>query len=207
MDVLTGKEAHLLQRVERARSFWEKITVRMLQKALGYASPRSISVLMKSLTEKWWLYRDERGSIHINRLRGKNTYETRSIPLIGTIACGSPVLAEENRIADIPLSESFLEKNGEYFFLRAHGDSMNRKGIEDGDIVLIQRNTTFRNGDIVVAVINDEATLKEFRQEKGVVYLIPHSSNPFHKTIILDRAEWDIFLQGIFVRSFPWSLF
>jgi SOS-response transcriptional repressor LexA len=56
-------------------------------------------------------------------------------------------------------------------------------------------------------VINDEATLKEYRNEKGIVYLIPHSDNPIHTPIILDGSEGNIFLQGIFIRNFPGSLF
>lgn len=84
---------------------------------------------------------------------------------------------------------------------------MNQKGINDGDLVLIEQTNIPESGKIVVALINDEATLKEFRQEDGIVYLLPHSDNPRHKPIILDESDGNISIQGIFIRSFPGDLF
>jgi repressor LexA len=79
--------------------------------------------------------------------------------------------------------------------------------VEDGDLVLIRKTNIPENGKIIVALINDEATLKEFKQGDGCVYLIPHSTNPIHKPIILDESDGNVMVQGIFVRSFPGSLF
>ncbi len=84
---------------------------------------------------------------------------------------------------------------------------MNQKGIESGDLVLLEETNIPENGKIVAALINDEATLKEYRQERGTSYLIPHSDNPRHKPIILDDMDGNILIQGIFVRSFPGNLF
>jgi repressor LexA len=131
----------------------------------------------------------------------------RGVPLVGAIACGMPIFAEENIETKIPISTKLLSSSEEYFFLRAEGDSMNQKGIEDGDLVLIRRTNTPENGKIVVALINDEATLKEYRQVEGCIYLIPHSDNPQHKPIILDESDGHVMVQGIFVRSFPGNLF
>lgn len=118
-----------------------------------------------------------------------------------------PIFAEENIETEIPVSTKLIQPSRKYFFLRAQGDSMNQKGVNDGDFVLIEQTTHPEPGKIVVALINDEATLKEFRQENGYVALIPHSDNPKHKPIILDESDGNILIQGIFVRSFPAGLF
>ena len=207
MEKLTTKEQLVLQKVKEYLANGEKITIRWLQTALGYASPRSISVLLDQIMEKWWLYRDSRDELQLSPNFTSDSYEVRGIPLIGTVACGMPIFAEENIETEIPVSTKIVNRTDKYFFLRAQWDSMNQKEIDDGDLVLIRQTNIARNGDIIVALINDEATLKEFRQEKWSTYLIPHSDNPKHKPIILDESDGNIMIQWIFVRAFPGSLF
>ena len=207
MEKLTTKEQLVLQKVKEYLANGEKITIRWLQVALGYASPRSISVLLDQIMEKWWLYRDSRDELQLSPNFTTDSYEVRGIPLIGTVACGMPIFAEENIETEIPVSTKIVNRTDKYFFLRAQWDSMNQKEIDDGDLVLIRQTNIARNGDIIVALINDEATLKEFRQEKWSTYLIPHSDNPKHKPIILDESDGNIMIQWIFVRAFPGSLF
>jgi len=125
--------------------------------------------------------------------------EVVNIPLVGNVACGTPIFAEENIEATIPISVRIANPPEQFFFLRARGDSMDKKGINDGDLVLIRQEVIARNGDIVLALINDKATLKEFRWTQDAVLLIPHSTNPEHKPIILDG---DFLIQGIVVKSF-----
>lgn len=84
---------------------------------------------------------------------------------------------------------------------------MDKKDIFDGDLVLIERTHTAKNGDIVVALINDSATLKEFQVRENAIFLIPHSTNPEHSPIILDVSGDQFSIQGRFVQSFPGSLF
>ncbi|MDD2693650.1 MAG: transcriptional repressor LexA [Candidatus Gracilibacteria bacterium] len=207
MEKLTTKEQLVLQKVKEYLANGEKITIRGLQVALGYASPRSISVLLDQIMEKGWLYRDSRDELQLSPNFTSDSYEVRGIPLIGTVACGMPIFAEENIETEIPVSTKIVNRTDKYFFLRAQGDSMNQKEIDDGDLVLIRQTNIARNGDIIIALINDEATLKEFRQEKGSTYLIPHSDNPRHKPIILDESDGNIMIQGVFVRAFPGGLF
>jgi len=126
---------------------------------------------------------------------------------VGTIACGIPIFAEENIETTIPVSKKLTKSSVQYFFLRAEGDSMDKKEIFDGDLVLIEQTHTAKNGDIVVALVNDSATLKEFQVRGESIFLIPHSTNPDHKPIILDANADQFSVQGIFVRSFPGSLF
>lgn len=207
IEKLTNKEQLVLQKIREFLSSGEKITIRALQSALGYASPRSISVLIEQITQKGWIYRDSRDDIQISPQFQTDSIEVRNIPLIGTIACGMPIFAEENIETEIPVSTKMLSRSEKYFFLRAQGDSMNQKWVDDGDLVLIRQTNIASSGEIVVALINDEATLKEFRQESWYTALIPHSDNPRHKPIILDESDGNISIQGIFIRALPGNLF
>lgn len=207
MEKLTAREQLVLQQIREFIARGEKITVRALQTALGYASPRSISVLFEQLTTKWWIYRDTYEQIRLSPDFRSESLDIRMIPLIGTIACGMPIFAEENIETQIPVSTQIASGSKRYFFLRAQGDSMDQKWIEDGDLVLLEQAEVPREWQIVAALINDEATLKEFRREWDTAYLIPHSSNPRHKPIILWDMSDHFSVQGIFVRVFPGSLF
>lgn len=207
METLTRKEQLVFQKVRDFISQGEKLTIRALQAALGYASPRSISVMLDQIMAKGWLYRDSLEQIRISPQYKTDSYEVRSIPLIWAIACGMPIFAEENIETKIPISTKLLSPSDEYFFLRAEWDSMNQKWIESGDLVLIKRTNLPESGKIVVALINDEATLKEYKKIGDSVYLIPHSDNQKHRPIILDESDGNIMIQWIFVRAFPGDLF
>ena len=207
MEKLTSKEQLVFQKVREYLSEGQKLTIRALQSSLGYASPRSISVLLEQIMEKWWLYRDSLENIKISPQYTTDSYEVRGIPLIGAIACGMPIFAEENIETKIPISTKLLSPSDEYFFLRAEWDSMNQKWVENGDLILIRKTNIPENGKIVVALINDEATLKEYRQVDSYIYLIPHSDNPRHKPIILDESDGNIMIQWIYIRAFPGDLF
>ena len=125
---------------------------------------------------------------------------TVNVPLVGTISCGAPVFAEENIEAHIPISVSLAKPGFRYFLLRASGDSMNKAGIEDGDFVLVRQQPTADNGQRVVALIDDEATVKEIEFTKDVVILKPRSKNKDHQPIILDH---DFQVQGVVVATLP----
>lgn len=120
--------------------------------------------------------------------------QTINIPLLGNAACGYPLFAEENVETEIPISTRLIKKNENYFILRAIGDSMNEVDIDDGDLVLIRQEQTAQNGDKVVALIDDEATIKEFDNQGNMIVLKPRSSNKEHQPIILTR---DFKIQGI----------
>jgi repressor LexA len=103
------------------------------------------------------------------------------IPLLGRIAAGSPILAEEN-IEDYLSFPKDMFRPGEYFALKVKGDSMIDGGIYDGDIAVIKKQNTANNGDIVAALIEEEATLKEFHKTSDSVKLLP--KNTKYKPII-----------------------
>ncbi len=207
MEKITNKEQLVFQKIREYLSRGQKITIRVLQTDLGYASPRSISVLLDSIIEKGWLYKDSQDKLQISPNYTTDSYEVQWIPLIGSIACGMPIFAQENIETEIPVSTKLLSPVEKYFFLRAQWDSMNQKWINSWDLVLIRQTSIAESGKIVVALINDEATLKEFRREWDTTYLLPHSDNPRHKPIILDDSDGNVMIQGIFVRSFPGNLF
>lgn len=101
---------------------------------------------------------------------------TIKIPLVGTIAAGAPLLAEEN-IEEYLSLPSPAFSSGDFFGVRVSGDSMIDEGIFDGDIAVIKKQDSCNNGDIIAALIDDEATLKTFDSRDGVVRLLPANEN------------------------------
>ena len=123
-----------------------------------------------------------------------NAYTTVDIPLIGSVSCGLPILAEEHIEASIPISTDLVKKGSNYFLLKASGDSMNKKGISDGDLLLIKQQQAASHGDLVLALLDDEATVKEFLKNADTIILKPHSTNPKHQPIIMMD---DFKIQGV----------
>ena len=102
------------------------------------------------------------------------------VPLVGRIAAGGPILAEQS-VEDVVTLPRQLTGQGELFMLTVRGDSMVDAAICDGDFVVVRRQNTAENGDIVAALLDDEATVKTFRQRDGRVWLMPH--NPAYTPI------------------------
>lgn len=178
-------------------------SIRELMVSMGYQSPRSISLIIDSLMKKGFLKRksDSKKLQIIKNLEDDETRaQTVDIPLVGVVACGTPILAEENIEAMFPVSTKLARPSYRYFLLRVRGDSMNEKGINDGDLVLVRQQVTADNGDIIVALIDDEATIKEFHFSGNTIILKPCSTNEQHKPIILTR---DFQIQGIVITSIP----
>ena len=124
--------------------------------------------------------------------------EDKDIPVLGSIAAGTPIEAIQNEVTRIPLPEN-IEKNGEFFGLKVSGDSMIEAGINDGDTVIIKKTNAAENGKIVVALIDDhEAMLKRLRRKGKTVAL--ESANRNYETKIFgpDRVK----VQGILVSLY-----
>lgn len=126
--------------------------------------------------------------------------KTVYIPLLGSIACGAPILAIENIETEIAVSVDLIKGSNKYFLLRARGNSMNEVGISDGELVLVKQQHTAENGDFVVALIDDEATIKELHKNSDAIVLKPRSTEQIHQPIILTR---DFRIQGIVVATIP----
>lgn len=201
--MLKQKEKEVLNIIRaRIRESHSAPSIRAITDELGYASPRSVQLLINSLIEKWYLKR-ENGNIFLWGFQSIGQM-TIDVPLLWTVACGTPIFAEENVEARIPVSTQVASAPYKYFFLRAKGDSMNQENIHDGDLILVREQHTARNWDIVVALIDDEATIKEFKHLWDSIALIPHSDNPKHKPIILQE---DFLIQWLFMKAFPNSIF
>ncbi len=170
--MLTRKEKQVLDIIE---NFIEKHhyspTFEEIAHALGIKSKSTIFTYIKSLKEKNYIYIPEGKRKHIELIKNENTH---SLPLIGTIAAGQPLDAYE--VID-SVNMQNLMKTKDRYLLKISGDSMIDSGIMDGDLVLIQRQQIAKDGQIVVALVDDsEATLKEFRMQSDTsVALIPHN--------------------------------
>ena len=153
--------------------------------------------MAKSTTSKYLTRLIEEGAIERRGRYGmqtmENTYVPYMMPVIGIVACGKPILAVEDIKGYIPLDESMAR--GEYFGLVAKGDSMIDVGINDGDVVYVRRQQTCEDGDIVVAMIDDEfsdgteATLKRFYRDYENERFILHPENPALDDIVVDKVR------------------
>jgi repressor LexA len=181
-------------------------SVRELSEKLGYRSPRSAFLILNNLIEKGWVERRSNGSLQLLQDLPEDRSHARTIdvPLVGSVPCGVPMLAEENIEAWIPVSVNLARPGGKYYLLRAHGDSMDKAGIRDGDLLLVRQQPQADNGNKIVALINDEATVKEFHREKNVVVLKPRSKNRRHKPIVLTE---DFLIQGVVVSTLPSTVY
>lgn len=162
-------------------------SMREIAKGCGIASISNVSYILDGLLSEGKIERDAQKSRSI-RLTGAN--KLCGVPLIGQAAGGPPILAEE-RVQDvIPLPASRFGSDGTYI-LTIHGNSMKNIGIFDGDMVVVKPASTADNGDIVVALIDDEATVKRFYKENGHYRLQPENDEV--EPIITDHVE----IQGI----------
>ena len=122
--------------------------------------------------------------------------EQLGLPLIGRVAAGSPILAEEHIEAHYRLDPSLFNPKPHYL-LRVHGMSMKNAGILDGDLVAVHRTPEVRSRQIVVARLDDEVTVKRYRQNGSVVELLPE--NEEFETIHVDLAEQSMVIEGVVV--------
>lgn len=191
---LTAKQNHILATIQDLKSKLGKPpTLEEIRQALNYSGISSVQRHTDVLKEKGYL----------GNTRGISLPTTSSmvqIPLVGNVACGAPLLATENIEAYITYEGSKIRGTAQdYFFLRAVGDSMNRarisgKTIDDGDYVLIKKQTTANPGERIVALIGDEATIKKMIPADGGVRLEPESTNPNNKPIYVFE---DFSIQGV----------
>ena len=125
--------------------------------------------------------------------RSTRRVETLTIPVVGNVACGGPMYAEQNIEGYIPMSRDMLG-SGEYFALVARGDSMIGAGIDDGDTVILRRTSVAYDGQIVAALVEDNATLKRYYREASAVRL--HPENDTMSDMYFDTRE----VQGVAVK-------
>jgi repressor LexA len=154
-------------------------TVREIGQRLGLRSSCTVQRHLDALERKGYIKRTRTKARSIEIVRSEDPRMVRrpsvSVPLVGTVAAGKPLLAEEN-IEELHALPTSLIGDEETFMLRVKGDSMIGDGLFEGDLVVVRRQSTAENGDVVVALLDDEATIKRFYRDDGRIRLQP--SNP-----------------------------
>lgn len=181
-------------------------TVREVCQDLGLSSPSTVHVHLKALEEKGLIKRDplksrsislaypleEANEPNIIKPEFRNVV---TVPLVGNVAAGEPILAEEN-IEDTITLPTEIVGEAPSFMLSVRGDSMIEAGINDGDYIVVKEQPVANNGDIVVAIVDDGATVKRFYRESNAIRLQPENSSM--DPIIVD----DCSICGIVVAVF-----
>jgi repressor LexA len=179
MDDLTPRQRRILDYIQHAvRERGYPPTVREIGEAVGLTSSSSVHAQLENLNRRGLLRKDpsKPRAIEVAGVRPSTAVE---VPVVGRIAAGAPVLAEENVESYVPVAEE-LTGSGELFALRVQGDSMVEAGILDGDLVIVRRQDAAGDGAVVAALLpgpaEDEATVKRLRRTEGKVILAPENS-------------------------------
>lgn len=187
---LNKREKDILKFIEKQM---EKVgyapSVREIGKAVGLRSTATVHGYLAKLEQKGYIKKEEQKGRTLRLLKGgaleskvepkKDFYTSKElveVPVIGKITAGAPILAVENVTDTFPIPIDFVG-NSESFMLTVRGESMIEAGILDGDYILVKKQNTANNGEIVVALIEDEATVKTFYKEKDHIRLQPENSS------------------------------
>ena len=156
-------------------------SVREIAEAVHLKSPATVHFHLKGLREAGYITQAE-GKTRAITVVGGDAGRKNQVPLVGYVAAGSPILAQENIEEYLIFDTNGL--SGEHFALKVRGESMLEAGILPGDVVVVHQQPLARNGDIVVALFEDEATVKTFRRESdGHIWLYPENSSPEYQPI------------------------
>ena len=180
MKALTGKQQQIYDFiVSFSNQNGYPPSVREIGEHVGLKSPSTVHFHLKGLEEAGLIAKAE-GKTRAITVTGPHAEPERDqIPVVGNVAAGSPILAQE-QVEDYLTFETG-DKIGEYFALRVRGESMKYAGILPGDLVVVHQQPDARNGEIVVALFEDEATVKTLRRKDGHTWLLPE--NPDYEPI------------------------
>jgi repressor LexA len=163
---------------------------RVIMHALNMSSLNLVQVYVLALEKQGLIQRTKLGNIHLPPKLNKS--ETVCVPIVGQIACGQPMFAEENILGNVSLPKDIFG-NGKLFMLDAHGNSMIEAGINDGDKLVIRQQNTADDGEIVVALVGNDATLKRLYHKGNKIVL--HPENKTMQDIVVDEC----IIQGVLV--------
>ena len=162
-------------------------TVREICKAVGLKSTSSVHGHLKHLEKEGLIKRDPTKPRALEIVDSVVKKEMINVPIIGRVTAGLPILANENIKDSFPLPLDYVKHNNDLFMLKISGSSMIKAGILDGDFAIIERTQTASNGDKIVALIENEATLKTFYRENDHIRLQPE--NDEMEPIIVDNCS------------------
>jgi repressor LexA len=185
---LTERQKEILSFIEQFRNEnGYPPTLREIGRQFQISSTFGVKRHLEALVKKGYI------SIESNASRGisflKNEFEKTidsfnmqenlftKIPIVGRVAAGTPILAIENIEGSLVVDPSFIKKSEEYYALKVRGDSMIDAGIFDGDYVIVAAKKEINNGEIVVAMLADEVTVKSYENKNGTIRLIPQNKN------------------------------
>lgn len=188
---LSPRQRQILQYiVQHTEAHGYPPTVREIGEAVGLSSSSTVHAHLRNLEQLGHIRRDAVLTRAIRVVTGTaepaNTKPVVDLPLVGRVAAGKPTLAFEEIGDTFPVPRDFLS-GGEGFMLRVKGDSMIEDGIRDGDYVIVRRQNVADNGDTVVAMVEDEATVKRFYKENGRVRLQP--ANRYMQPMFFDSID------------------
>lgn len=191
MDELTARQQEILRLItERVVEAGLPPTRAEICQAMGFRSPNAAEEHLRALARK--------GAIEMmaGASRGIRLKQPPGIPVVGRVAAGSPILAEQHVEAHHRIDPAMFKPRADYL-LRVRGASMRDAGILDGDLLAVHSTPNFRSGQIVVARVQDEVTVKRIRQRRHLVELEPE--NPDFKTIVVDTRRQPFVIEGIAV--------
>lgn len=174
-------------------------SVREICEAVNLRSTSTVHGHLSRLEKKGFIRRDPTKPRAIELLgedSESSTKELLNIPIVGKVTAGAPILAVENIEDNFMLPTQFLSSNKELFILKVVGDSMIEAGIHEDDLAIIEKTTSALNGEIVVALIENEATIKRFYKEKDYIRL--HPENTMYEDIIVKDCQVIGKLAGLF---------
>jgi repressor LexA len=191
MKELTPRQAEILQIIrDTIAETGFPPTRAEIARMLDFASPNAAEEHLRALERK--------GAIEIldGTARGLRLKEAAGLPLVGRVAAGSPILAEEHVIGRYAVDPHLFRPRADYL-LKVRGMSMRDAGILDGDILAVHKTDEARSGQVVVARLHDEVTVKRLRRRGGTVELLPE--NPEFKPIVVDTREALFAIEGLAV--------
>lgn len=189
-DTLTARQAEILELIRSHIAEQDCPPTRAeIAHELGFRSPNAAEDHLRALERKGVIELVAGSSRGIRLLE-----EDFGLPVVGRVAAGEPILAEQH-IEDYSSLEPDTFRPRADYLLRVHGDSMQDAGILNGDLLAVHRQKTAENGQIVVARIEDEVTVKRFRQRGAIVRLLPE--NPDYEPIRIDLREQPLVIEGL----------
>jgi len=201
-NTLTDRQRDILSFIEQFRSQnGYPPTLREIGRKFGISSTFGVKRHLDALVKKGYITVESNASRGISFLMTEfsNTNEKvivsenifSKIPIVGRVAAGTPILAIENIEGSLVVDPSFLKKSEDYFALKVRGDSMIEVGIFDGDFVVVSSRKEALNGEIIVAMVGDEVTVKTYENKSNKISLIPQNKNysPIH---IDDKSNFSI---------------
>ncbi len=206
--ILTKKQERVLKVIRKYYlDTGQPPSLRELQEFLGISTKRGVVNHLIALEKKGYIIRtgDPRG-IHIVDNDEEIVYEYLiGVPILGYANAGIPLAkAEEENLGYIKIDPKLVNKRNDLFALIVKGDSMDLakiedKNIQEGNYLIVQKDGEIKDGDVVVAVIDDSATVKRFKKGDNMIILYPESSNPLNQPIFLDK-DTDVMFNGKVIK-------